>query len=286
MAGASEKRLQLQASASERSDDPEEEEESSSVAQNDDDDEDVDEEFSTSAMENNDDKEEQAPLSQQKRKVHRLSLHRTEDFNAALRQRGVLYVARIPPRMTPTKLKTLLSDFGTAVTRVYCQEEDAAKRQRRRKLTGNAAKRYTEGWVEFADKRMAKRIALALHQQPITNHKRSVHYGDMWSVKYLPKFQWSHLTEKVAYERRVREQKLRLETATARRETAQYKQLLETGHKLDKIAERKRKRGGGKDAVDADAKNNHKKKGVFRQVQPMAEGADRATRKPLLNSLV
>jgi ESF2/ABP1 family protein len=75
-----------------------------------------------------------------------------------------------------------------------------------------------------------------------SNYKRSHHYGDLWNLKYLHKFQWSFLTEKVAYERRVREQKLRLETMQARRETTAYKQLVETGQKLDKIQERKERR--------------------------------------------
>ena len=89
------------------------------------------------------------------------------------------------------------------------------------------------------------------------------------------------MTEKVAYERRVREQKLRLETATAHRETAQYKRLLETGKKLDKIAERKRKRG---EAMDVQG-DEIKWKGAF-QLKPMDEGANKPTRKPLLDSLV
>ena len=77
-----------------------------------------------------------------KRKVHKLSLDKTHDLNAALLRRGVIYVARIPPRMTPTKIKSLLQDFGE-VTRVYLVEEDAAVRRRRRKLSGNSSKRYT-----------------------------------------------------------------------------------------------------------------------------------------------
>ena len=168
-----------------------------------------------------------------------------------------MYVARIPPRMTPTKLKSLLSDLGE-VTRVYLAEEDAAVRKRRRKLSGNGSKRYTEGWAEFASKKVAKHVAMSLNATPISNHKRNPHYGDLWMLKYLSKFQWSHLTEKVAYERRVREQKLRLETMQARRETAAFKQLVETGKKLDKIEERKRKRAE-RDAKAGDSvKNTHR----------------------------
>jgi ESF2/ABP1 family protein len=165
---------------------------------------------------------------------------------------------------------------------VFCQEEDAAKRKRRRKANGGSgSKRYVEGWVEFADKKVAKRVAAALHQHPISTIKRNPHYGDLWNLKYLSKFQWSHLTEKVAYERRVREQKLRLETMQAKRESASYKKLLETGVKLDQIAERKRKRDGSATADDKDAK----KTSSF-QIKPLHEGAHQASNAAILKSLL
>jgi ESF2/ABP1 family protein len=96
-----------------------------------------------------------------------------------LSKRGVVYVARVPPKMNPTKIKSLLSDFGT-VTRVYLVEEDAARRKRRRKATGNATKRYMEGWVEFQDKGIAKHVARSLNMTPISMHKRNVHYGTLF----------------------------------------------------------------------------------------------------------
>jgi ESF2/ABP1 family protein len=249
------------------------------------------EDVSLDEKEKNEDDDDESPMvndasGEKKRKIHKLSMKTTEDFNEKLKQRGVIYVARIPPRMTPTKLKTILSDFGE-VTRVFCQEEDAAARKRRRKLSGNGSKRYTEGWVEYASKKVAKHVAAALHQQSISNYKRSPHYGDLWNLKYLPKFQWSHLTEKVAYERRVREQKLRLETMQAKRETASYKKLLETGKMLDKIEERKRKReqkDGGAAGNSAEP-NKPVQKNTF-QVKPMDDGANRAAKKALLGSLV
>jgi ESF2/ABP1 family protein len=219
--------------------------------------------------------------SKNAKKVHRLSMKKTQDFNETLKSRGVIYVARIPPRMTPTKLRTILSDFGE-VTRVFCQEEDAAKRKRRRKANGGSgSKRYVEGWVEFADKKVAKRVAAALHQHPISSIKRNPHYGDLWNLKYLSKFQWSHLTEKVAYERRVREQKLRLETMQAKRESASYKKLLESGVKLDQIAERKRKRDGSATADDKDTK----KSSSF-QIKSLDEGAHQASNAAILKSLL
>jgi len=117
-------------------------------------------------------------VAKRPKKIHKLSLTETEDFNEKLKKRGVLYIARIPPKMTPTKVKALLSEFGE-VTRVYLVEEDAAVRKRRKKeLGGSGGKRYIEGWVEFASKQKAKHVAMALNNTPITNHKRNPHYGE------------------------------------------------------------------------------------------------------------
>ena len=225
--------------------------------------------------------QEEATSQRHSRKVHKLSLRKTHDFNAALKKRGVVYVARIPPRMTPTKVKSLLSDFGTRVTRVFLAEEDAAVRKRRRKLTGNASsKRYVEGWVEFESKKVAKHVARSLNATPMSNHKRNPHHDDLWMLKYLSKFQWSHLTEKVAYERRVREQKLRLETMQARRETVAYKHLVETGKKIDKIEERKRKR------AEREGKEHVKKKNrPAHQVKPLVPGGEKPGKRALLDAL-
>ena len=103
--------------------------------------------------------------------------------------------------------------------------------------------------------------------------------GDLWNLKYLNKFKWSHLTEKVAYERRVREQKLRIEMMHARRENAAYVQMVETGKTLDRIEERKRKRG------EKDSSNDTKNKRRHRQFKPI-DGSDKAAKSAVLHSVV
>ena len=94
-----------------------------------------------------------------------------------------LFTIVVYARMTPTKIKSLLSDFAE-VTRVYLVEEDASVRKRRKKeFGGSGGKRYIEGWVEFASKRKAKHIAASLNSTPISNHKRNPHYGKINRVK-------------------------------------------------------------------------------------------------------
>lgn len=226
------------------------------------------------------------------KKAHRLSLEETEDFNAKLKQRGVLYISRIPPRMGPSKAKTLLSEFGV-VTRIYLEEEDKAARKRRQRASGSSSggKRYVEGWVEYESKNVAKRVAQALNNTPITNHKRNVHFGDLWNLKYLKKFEWSHLTEKVAYERRVREQKLKIEMMKAKKENQAYSELVEAGKTMDRIEARRRKR----EAANEDSDGNFvkklkvesgKKTRKFRQNKIDEEKTDTAANAAILNSLV
>ena len=103
-------------------------------------------------------------------------------------------------------------------------------------------------------------------------------------MKYLSKFRWSHLTEKVAYERRVQEQKLRVEMMQARRENASYVELVEKGKKLDNIEARKRRRGEEMTSTKGDEEAKERRK--RRQNRPMDDTSDSATKKALLRSLV
>ena len=213
-----------------------------------------------------------------KKKVRKLKLTATEDFNAKLKKRGILYLSRIPPRMGPAKVKTLLSDFGP-ITRIYLVEEDKTVRKKRRKMGGSGGKRYTEGWVEFESKKVAKLVGETLNMSKITNHKGSIHYDDIWNVKYLRGFKWSHLTEKVAYERRVREQKLKVEMMEVRRENAAYVAQVEAGKKMDYIEERRKKSGKDTGGADQVTKRKVKQKKAY-------DGDNNRTKYAILGSLV
>lgn len=47
--------------------------------------------------------------------------------------------------------------------------EDSSIRSHRKRTGGNKKMKYTEGWVEFADKKMAKRVAEGLNCQKMGN---------------------------------------------------------------------------------------------------------------------
>jgi ESF2/ABP1 family protein len=49
------------------------------------------------------------------------------------------------------------------------------------------AKHFTEGWVEFQSKRIAKQVALQLNTTRIGERKKSKFYDYLWNIKYLPR---------------------------------------------------------------------------------------------------
>lgn len=55
--------------------------------------------------------------------------------------------------------------------------------KRKKRKAGSNGSRYVEGWVEFRDKRVAKRVAASLHNTPMTNRKRSHLSSDLWCIK-------------------------------------------------------------------------------------------------------
>ena len=97
---------------------------------------------------------------------------------------------------------------------------------------------FSEGWIEFKDKKVAKKVALTLNTQIIGGKRRNPWYEEMWTMKYLSKFQWAHLNERLAYERQVHKQRLRNETAQAKKETDFYVQNVEKRNFLEKKAKK------------------------------------------------
>lgn len=81
-----------------------------------------------------------------------------------------------------------------------CCSVDESIASKRRKFRGNKKKNYTEGWVEFRDKRTAKQVAFMLNNRPVGGKKRSFFHDDLWNIKYLHQCKWSHITGKIGEE--------------------------------------------------------------------------------------
>ncbi len=155
------------------------------------------------------------------------------------KKHGVIYISRVPPFMRPVKVRSLMEQYGT-VTNIYLVPEDKSIRKNRKKAGGNTRKKYTEGWIEFENKKLAKRVAEVLNNTIIGGKKRNYYHDDIWNLKYLKGFKWRHLTEKLAYDRRMRETRLNAEMAKATRENNAYIEHVEQSRLIAKIEARKK----------------------------------------------
>jgi ESF2/ABP1 family protein len=162
---------------------------------------------------------------------------------------GVIYLSSLPPYLRPSALRNLLSQRGfEPITRLFLTPASKAKSTSKK----NSRQLYTEGWIEFASKKTARRCAEALNASPVGGKKGGFYHDDVWNMKYLKGMGWAELMSGVREERREEEGRRDEERRTIARETKSFLEGVEEGKRQDGM---KRKRAGkttihANDAVD------------------------------------
>lgn len=159
-------------------------------------------------------------------------------YQAKIEKTGVCYMSRIPPFMKHTKLRSMLSKYGE-IGRIFLNPEDSKIAAKRKRYKRNKRVNYVEGWIEFGDKKVARKVSLLLNNNNMGGKKRSYYYDDIWNIKYLPKFKWNHLTEQLAYELKVKEQRMRNDLSQARKESKLYVKNVQKAKAIEAMEARK-----------------------------------------------
>lgn len=96
-------------------------------------------------------------------------------------------------------------------------------------------------------------------------------------------FRWDHLTEKFAYERRVRESKLKAAMMQAKRQNAEFVEMLDKDEAYQHVKKRQRQHGVGEE-LEEGAK---KAKRSFRQLKGAGElgGGERAVQSGVVSAI-
>lgn len=198
------------------------------------DDEDADDFIPEDDEHDNDDNEEDEPTDTTTREktVKPLTQKQLLKSQKAAKKTGVIYISRIPPFMKPATLKHYLSPYGE-INRVFLTPEDPVAQKQRVRNGGNKKKSFTDGWVEFINKKEAKAAAETLNGNIIGGKKGNFYHDDMWNMKYLTGFKWSHLTEQIANENAERAARLRAEVARTRRENKSFVEDVERSKMLE-----------------------------------------------------
>jgi len=144
------------------------------------------------------------------------------------RKPGIIYLSSIPTGYNVSRTTGFFSQFGR-VGRVFLQPDLKERNKRKDKLARN----FTEGWVEFNSKRVAKDVASNLNLTQVGGKKRAKSHDVIWNIKYLPGFKWTNLSERLAYEKAVHQQRMRTEISQAKRETDYFRANVERSKRLN-----------------------------------------------------
>merc|ERR1711874_916513 len=113
-------------------------------------------------------------------------------------------------------------------------------------LNEKGSRNFKEGWVEFLSKSVAKQVAKELNTTQVGGKRRSKAHNQLWNLKYLPRFKWIHLSERLAYETAVRQQRMRTEISQVKREAEHFKNSVERRRRKSKV-EKVKKTGNSKE---------------------------------------
>ncbi|KAK3486207.1 uncharacterized protein B0T23DRAFT_248338 [Neurospora hispaniola] len=169
----------------------------------------------------------------------------------AIKKSGVVYISRVPPFMTPAKLRSLLEPYGK-LNRIFLAPEDPVLRRKRIRSGGNKKKMFTEGWIEFVKKKDAKKACELLNARPIGGKKGSYYRDDIWNLLYLKGFKWHNLTEQIAAENAERSSRMRAEISKTTKENKEFVRNVERAKVLQGIQAKKASKGskeGGEGAA-------------------------------------
>jgi ESF2/ABP1 family protein len=170
------------------------------------------------------------------------NLSNIDEFNNKIKKTGIIYLSRIPIGMTIPDLRKLLEKYE--IKRCYL----VPFKEKKINDFGKKVQAYKEGWVEFEDKILAKLCEYQLNGHPIGGKKSCPYKDDLWTIKYLHKFKWHHLTEKLNFNKNLREKRIKNEIRQGRRENEFMLKIFEKS----KILNRKREKEKEENKIDDD----------------------------------
>eukprot|EP00339_Tiarina_fusa_P011514 CAMPEP_0117057118 /NCGR_PEP_ID=MMETSP0472-20121206/39641_1 /TAXON_ID=693140 ORGANISM="Tiarina fusus, Strain LIS" /NCGR_SAMPLE_ID=MMETSP0472 /ASSEMBLY_ACC=CAM_ASM_000603 /LENGTH=256 /DNA_ID=CAMNT_0004773853 /DNA_START=3 /DNA_END=769 /DNA_ORIENTATION=+ len=178
-------------------------------------------------------------ITEKERKKQQKLRRDAERFKEDQDNRGIIYISKVPPFMKPEKVRYIMSQFGE-VDRIYLTAESSERKNARKKRGGTKKTCYLDGWVEFKDKKIAKRVALTLNATKVGGNKRNFHAEFIWNIRYLSKFKWNHLTEHKRRKDQTRQDKVRTILSEAKRENDVYMQRVDAAKMITAMENKKK----------------------------------------------
>ncbi|RTG83086.1 ESF2/ABP1 family protein [Schistosoma bovis] len=96
---------------------------------------------------------------------------------------GIIYLSTIPNGMNVSMISDIMQQFGK-IGRVYLIPK--------KKKVGKY-RQYEEGWVEFLNNKIARRVAKRLNCTEVLGSKRNPWFGELWNIRFLKDTSWNDL---------------------------------------------------------------------------------------------
>ncbi|OAP64828.1 hypothetical protein AYL99_00800 [Fonsecaea erecta] len=154
---------------------------------------------------------------------------------------GVVYLSSLPPYLKPSALRNLLEQRGfSPIKRLFLSPASRHAHNSKK----NSRQLYTEGWIEFSSKKVARRCAEALNATTVGGKKGGWYRDDVWNMKYLKGMRWEELMAGVREEKREEEGRRDEERRIIARETKRFIEGVEEGRRVEGIKRKKAIRKG------------------------------------------
>lgn len=160
------------------------------------------------------------------------NLTNIDEIKEKIRRSGLIYLSNIPLGMTVNSLRKLLEDYG--IERIYL----VPLKEKKKDENGKKIQCYKEGWIEFEDKIFAKLCEYQLNGKVIGGNKKCPYKDELWTIKYLHKFKWHNLMEKINFDRNVKKNLIKTEIKQGIREN----NFIIKNYEKSKAINKKRKR--------------------------------------------
>uniref|UniRef100_A0A0B6ZIU9 Activator of basal transcription 1 n=1 Tax=Arion vulgaris TaxID=1028688 RepID=A0A0B6ZIU9_9EUPU len=148
---------------------------------------------------------------------------------------GIIYLSSVPEFMSVQRLRNVFGEFGE-VNRTFFQPVEKSYSYKKGLL-------FTEGWVEFRQRSVAKFVALALNNVQVGGKKRNPWYNSLWNIKYLPKFTWTDIHADRELKRATYDSRMRADISQVKKQTNFYVNNLDKSKTLNEMKKRKEKKG-------------------------------------------
>jgi ESF2/ABP1 family protein len=173
---------------------------------------------------------------------------------------GVIYFSSLPPYLRPSALRNILIQRGfDPITRLFLAPTSTT-----RSKSKSSRQMYSEGWIEFASHKTAKKCVDALNAHPVGGKKGGYYRDDVWNMRYLRGMGWRELMEGIQGERREEEARRDEERRRAEREAKMFIEGVEEGKMVEGMREKRRKKKG---AENDDAGGGAEPKRTWRQFE-------------------